>query len=117
MGCFTNRTGSALTGNARKVGEVTMDRERIIYDIGRCICHVPYACRELLSDALELLKEQNVCENCAIAIEDRQPVVLCKDCEHSKSYSNGKMFGCEFGNGLHEPDWFCADGERRCDDG
>ena len=101
------------------------DREKVIYDIGRCICHVPYACREcsrygkiscieeLLADALELLKEQNVCENCAIAIEDRQPVVLCKDCEHSKSYSNGKMFGCEFGNGLHEPDWFCADGERR----
>ena len=101
------------------------DREKVIYDIGRCICHVPYACREcsrygkiscieeLLADALELLKEQNVCENCAIAIEDRQPVVLCKDCEHSKSYSNGKMFGCEFGNGLHEPDWFCADGKRR----
>ena len=101
------------------------DREKVIYDIGRCICHVPYACREcsrygkiscieeLLADALELLKEQNVCENCAIAIEDRQPVVLCKDCEHSKSYSNGKMFGCKFGNGLHEPDWFCADGERR----
>lgn len=105
------------------------DSENVIHDIERCILHVPYACREcsrygkiscieeLLADALELLKEQNVCENCAIAIEDRQPVVLCKDCEHSKSYSNGKMFGCEFGNGLHEPDWFCADGERRCDDG
>ena len=40
-------------------------------------------------------------------------LVRCKDCEHSKSYSNGEMFGCEFGNGLHEPDWFCADGKRR----
>ena len=49
------------------------DREKVIYDIERCICHVPDACRdcshykhgeyldcmeELLSDALELLKEQ-----------------------------------------------------------
>lgn len=50
------------------------DRERVIYDIERCICHVPDACRDcskyigaytpncmeqLLADALELLKEQD----------------------------------------------------------
>ena len=50
-----------------------MDREKVIYDIERCICHVPDACRdcshyghgevigcmeELLKDALKLLKEQ-----------------------------------------------------------
>lgn len=46
-------------------------------------------------------------------LKEQPKVVQCKDCEHSKSYSNGKMFGCEFGNGLREPDWFCADGERR----
>lgn len=49
-----------------------MDREKVIYDIERCICHVPDACRdcshyghgevigcmeELLNDALALLKE------------------------------------------------------------
>ena len=49
------------------------DREKIIYDIERCICHVPDACRdcshyghgevigcmeELLKDTLNLLKEQ-----------------------------------------------------------
>lgn len=49
------------------------DRENVIYDIERCICHVPDACRdcshyghgevigcmeELLTDALELLKEK-----------------------------------------------------------
>lgn len=48
------------------------DREKVIYDIERCICHVPDACRdcshyghgevigcmeELLTDALALLKE------------------------------------------------------------
>ena len=50
-----------------------MDREKVIFDIERCICHVPDACRdcshyghgevigcmeELLADALELMKEQ-----------------------------------------------------------
>jgi len=50
-----------------------MNREKVIYDIERCICHVPDACRdcshyghgevigcmeELLTDALALLKEQ-----------------------------------------------------------
>ena len=49
------------------------DRDKVIYDIERCICHVPDACRdcshyrhrevigcmeELLTDALAILKEQ-----------------------------------------------------------
>ena len=53
------------------------DREKVIYDIERCICHVPDACRdyshyghgevigcmeELLTDALALLKEQEAVE-------------------------------------------------------
>lgn len=51
-----------------------IDREKVKYDIERCICHVPDACRdcshykhgeyldcmeELLKDALALLKEQD----------------------------------------------------------
>ena len=98
--------------------EHSIDREKVIEGLKKIIDddwmwkHADYYA-SLISDAVKLLKEQDNCENCSIAIEDRQPVVRCKDCEHSKSYSNGKMFGCEFGNGLREPDWFCADGERR----
>ena len=55
------------------------DRENVIYDIERCICHVPDACRdcshyghgeaigcmeELLTDALAMLKED--CHNCKL---------------------------------------------------
>lgn len=55
-----------------------MDRGTIIYDIERCTCHVPDACRDcshytgtvgfecmedLLKDALELLKEQEAVDN------------------------------------------------------
>ena len=53
------------------------DREKVIYDIERCICHVPDACRDcshyqddpeldcmekLFADALALLKEQEAVE-------------------------------------------------------
>ena len=53
------------------------DCEQVIYDIERCICHVPDACRDcshyeepveidcvdrLLAEALELLKEQEPIE-------------------------------------------------------
>lgn len=55
------------------------DIERVIYDIKRCICHVPDCCRgcsryghdgdlrcmeALLSDAMELLKEQKKVIEC-----------------------------------------------------
>ena len=51
------------------------DREKVIFDIERCICHVPDACRdcshykhgeyldcmeELLADALELIKSSRL---------------------------------------------------------
>lgn len=43
-----------------------------------CYCDTEKLC----DDILLLLKEQDNCENCAIAIEDRQPVIRCKDCKH-----------------------------------
>lgn len=70
-----------------------IDRENVIYNIERCISHVPDACRdcskygtwdamvcmeELLSDALELLKEQKLAtdinaHNKWISVKDRLP--------------------------------------------
>ena len=62
-----------------------IDRENVIYDIERCICHVPDACKdcskyggdnaircmeELLTDALYLLKVQ---EPGWISVRDRPP--------------------------------------------
>ena len=68
---------------------------------------------ETIRDAVELLKEQSQCENCAIAIEDRQMVVRCKDCKHRDPEDKK----CDCGHDIHwqlpRPDnWFCADGER-----
>ena len=71
-----------------------------------------------VEDLLALLKEQDNCENCAMAIEDRQPVVRCKDCKH------GKIHGIDVECVAHEEvgydpepwhplDWFCADGEQK----
>ena len=68
---------------------------------------------EMCHDALVLLKEQDNCENCAIAIEDRQMVVRCKDCEYSyiEGFVNERLL-CEKHPelGVLNNDWFCADG-------
>ena len=70
-------------------------------------------------NAIALLKEQNNCENCAIAIEDRQPVVRCKDCKYAKPI-NADYLGCScLVDGIDsdyvmtvKPDSFCSWGER-----
>lgn len=65
-------------------------------------------CTSLLADhALSLLKEQDNCENCAIAIEDRQPVIRCKDC-HYRNLKERPIL-CQ----VMSDDWFCADGRRK----
>ena len=72
--------------------------------------------QEIAKNALELLEEQDNCENCAIAIEDRQSVVRCKDCIHC-----GKSEKCVLAAVSKEKnfplfmldnrgEWFCADG-------
>lgn len=72
----------------------------------------PYWCP--LKEIYEGRDEQDNCENCAIAIEDRQPVIRCKDCKH-RDPEDGR---CDNGHdviwNLPRPDnWFCKDGERR----
>ena len=79
---------------------------------------------QMCHDAFELLKEQDNCENCAIAIEDRQPLVRCKDCANgevcTQSWDGVQYVEChaheeegyDHEDG-HPLDWFCADGERR----
>lgn len=39
---------------------------------------------------------------------DAVPVVRCKDCKYGTYYHG--IYGCEVG--LHDDDFFCADGER-----
>ena len=96
------------------------DRKRIIERLEECLsasCRgfrtCPYSDDEwdAVKTALALLKEQKNCENCAIAIEDRQPVVRCKDCMYwdaDEHMCNDKLgwYACN-------ADWFCADGERK----
>ena len=41
---------------------------------------------------------------------ETKELVRCKDCKHGTSL-NGKI-GCVAINGLHDANWFCADGER-----
>ena len=74
---------------------------------------------DLINDALALLKEQK--EQKFFVHSDGKitplpDVVQCKDCIH---WDKGHTEECDnlgsicFHNGWCEPDWFCADGERR----
>lgn len=105
------------------------DREKVIKGLETCYrppskCEdCPYhdlpdeqSCSDVLClDALSLLKEQDNCENCAIAIEDRQYVVRCKDCKHGCEClppCDDCRF-CILYEQRHNKEWFCADGERK----
>lgn len=48
---------------------------------------------------------------------DIYPLVLCKNCKHGEVHADS-LYRCayHFQIGLHEPDWFCADGEKRDED-
>jgi len=92
------------------------EKECPYYQIHNCTDKLKY-------NILALLREQNDCENCAIAIEDRQPVVRCKDCKYGSLYCTEDVCGetlieCnrpDLGDviEIHGWKWFCADGERR----
>ena len=85
------------------------DREKVIKAIDDCVFHKTdcVGCsydgcffehgdckRDLLADALELLKEQ-------------EAVVRCKDCKHYMTIH------CTCDGCCISPDWFCADGKRK----
>lgn len=68
---------------------------------------------QMCHDAAELLKEQDNCENCAIAIEDRQPIVRCKDCKWFEMSRYGERGFCKNVELIRRTTFYCADGERR----
>ena len=70
-------------------------------------------------EALELLKEQEAkIEQLNRFVNgfsrNAMPVVRCKDCKYYDSF-NGCMSWHDVNSG--NENWFCADGERRADDG
>lgn len=83
---------------------------------------IPYDCKHaLIKDVHELLKEQEAKIEKLIGFingfsKNAVPVVRCKDCIH---WDKGHTEECDnsdsvcFHNGWCQPDWFCADGERR----
>lgn len=78
--------------------------------------------KKLIDDALELLKEQEAeIEKLTRYINgfsrDAIPVVRCNDCENKECWGRAGDVVCGIDGTPHRPDWFCADGERRTDDG
>lgn len=77
---------------------------------------VRYVIEQDLEDAgfdvdVAILKDQDSCENCAIAIEDRQPVVRCKDCKYWQQLYGDKPFYSSIGCCDCDDMWRSLDGE------
>lgn len=101
------------------------NREKVIKDFESEIMNFTPACtsdellKEIMETALELLKNDG-CENCAMAVEDRQMVVRCKDCRWwedgrcENDYVHQQIYddGC-YPDFHTDSEWFCAEGERR----
>ena len=80
---------------------------------------------KFMDEIIELLKEQEAKEQISDAIHEtakqfRQTIVRCKDCGFGEACKNGRdepgvmcynSHSASHG-WVHEPDWFCADGER-----
>ena len=108
-----------------KIGVMRMpDREKVLNDLQDAVNdywmwqHADYYAKAI-ENAIALLKEQNGCENCAIAIEDRLTVVRCKDCRYWTSEKILEYHICKrwkktgVKNFATAWNWFCADGERK----
>lgn len=101
------------------------NREKVVKAFETEIMNFTPACtsdellKEVMETALELLK-QDGCENCAMAVEDRQMVVRCKDCRWwedgrcENDYVHQQIYddGC-YPDFHTDSEWFCAEGERR----
>lgn len=90
------------------INELVFDIENALSGDSDFVYCIP---TDLLQCAVALLKEQDNCENCAIAIEDRQPVVRCKDCKHNQAHGCNVL--CDLFYGSHYPNGFCDQGELR----
>ena len=72
--------------------------------------------KTLAKDALAMLKEQETanlykCPNCGTWVS-AENVVRCKDCRHCDEIDMYGYVQCDKAE-THEPDFYCADGERR----
>jgi hypothetical protein len=48
-------------------------------------------------------------------ILNQTTVVRCKDCVNKECFGRYGKIVCDLDGFLHEPDWFCADGEKKSD--
>ena len=53
-------------------------------------------------------------ERIAIILEGQPEIVRCKDCKYAMNFKNGFKYICDKEEiKIRDPNWFCADGERR----
>ena len=105
-----------------------MDREKVINELVEHIesalsvdsDYVDCVRTDLLQYTVALLKEQendigritNEYLNLVKVASKKPEIVRCLDCKHGRQYATNAI-DCEYRELATEPDWFCADGERK----
>ena len=67
--------------------------------------------------AEDMLKEKEVKQHISDAIHEtakqfRRQIVMCKDCRFKECEGRDGLIVCDITGESHQPEWFCADGER-----
>ncbi len=76
---------------------------RFCYEIGEAPCR---ACD--IGDTIDYFIDEDISPTVDVV-----PVVRCKDCVNKECFGRDGKIVCDLDGFIHEPDWFCADGERR----
>ena len=79
--------------------------ERIREAVGMTVDELTEDFKDGIRTALELLKTEPTVD----------AVVRCKDCRHFRGGYGGDYCDCVIRD-EYTPDWYCADGERKCDE-
>ena len=59
------------------------------------------------------MREFIVSEDFHPEVRGYEELVRCKDCINKECFGRDGKIVCDLDGFLHDPDWFCADGERK----
>jgi len=95
------------------------DREKVIKGLECCMSEsLCYKCPYKIGDECENGKYyySKAIEDAITLLKEQPEIIRCRDCKHgADTIINGEYLFKTCGGVNHEPDWFCADGEKKDD--
>lgn len=89
-----------------------IDATKAIESIDEIVCSMSVCINSDYCNGMQAMKDAAIHAIEEQPTVDAVPVCRCCDCKYSKDGVGGRL-KCTWHNWWQEPDWFCADGERR----